>query len=239
MDLLIDLHMHTNASAHAYSSVSEYIMKAKHKNMLAIAITDHGPALDDSPHEWHFLNMSAIPERVDGVRVLKGIEANIFKDGSIDCSDLMSEKLDFVMAGFHAPVYSLCSDINKNTECLMKVINNPAVKIISHPGNPQFPVDYRIIAVEAARNHVALEVNGASAVSRKGSSANCRKIIEEVKSAGGYISVGSDAHYCTQMGNADHALKLLEEQRFPEDKIINSSLMLTLSFLEVKEALHW
>lgn len=48
MNLFIDLHMHTHASAHAYSSAFEYIMEAKRKNMLAIAITDHGPALDDS-----------------------------------------------------------------------------------------------------------------------------------------------------------------------------------------------
>lgn len=73
----------------------------------------------------------------------------------------------------------------------------------------------------------------------KGSSANCCKIIEEVKSANGYISVGSDAHYCSQVGDFEHALKLLEAQKFPEEKIINSSLMLTSSFLEIKEVLHW
>lgn len=239
MNLFIDLHMHTHASAHAYSSAFEYIMEAKRKNMLAIAITDHGPALDDSPHKWHFLNLYAIPERVDGIRILKGIEANIFKDGSIDCDNLMSEKLDFVMAGFHDAVYSPCYDVTKNTDCLIKVINNPSVKIIVHPGNPKFPVNYRAIATEAARNNVALEINSGSAVARKGSSANCREIIEEVKSANGYVSVGSDAHYCSQMGNFEHALKLLEMQKFPEKKIINSSLMLTSSFLEIKELLHW
>ncbi|CBY26678.1 hypothetical protein Y11_15031 [Yersinia enterocolitica subsp. palearctica Y11] len=41
------------------------------------------------------------------------------------------------------------------------------------------------------------------------------------------------------MGNFEHALKLLEAQKFPEEKIINSSLMLTSSFLEIKEVLHW
>jgi len=239
MNLFIDLHMHTHASAHAYSSAFEYIMEAKRKNMLAIAITDHGPALDDSPHKWHFLNLYAIPERVDGIRILKGIEANIFKDGSIDCDNLMSEKLDFVMAGFHDAVYPPCYDVTKNTDCLIKVINNPSVKIIVHLGNPKFPVNYRAIATEAARNNVALEINSGSAVARKGSSANCREIIEEVKSANGYVSVGSDAHYCSQMGNFEHALKLLEMQKFPEKKIINSSLMLTSSFLEIKELLHW
>ncbi|MGK2889427.1 MAG: PHP domain-containing protein [Candidatus Malihini olakiniferum] len=103
--MLIDLHIYTHANAHSYSSVFEYIMEAKRKNMLAIAITDHGHALDDSPHKWHFLNLNAIPERVEGLRILKGIEANIYENGSIDCDDLMSKKLDFVMAEFHSPFY--------------------------------------------------------------------------------------------------------------------------------------
>ncbi|EDZ5934458.1 PHP domain-containing protein [Salmonella enterica] len=239
MNLLIDLHIHTHASAHAYSSVYEHIMEAKRKNMLAIGITDHGPALNDSSHGWHFLNMNAIPEWVDGVRILKGIEANIFENGRIDCDEVMAEKLDYVMAGFHAPVYPPCTDTVKNTECLMKVINNPAVKIIVHPGNPQFPIDYREIAIEAARNNVALEVNSGSVIARKGSLPNCRKIIWEVMNAGGYISVGSDSHFCTRTGDLDHAINLLEEQQVPSERIINSSLALTLSFLDIKETLHW
>ncbi|WP_442903545.1 PHP domain-containing protein [Gilliamella sp. Pra-s54] len=47
---LIDLHVHTMSSAHAYSSVYENIMIAKQKKLKLIAITDHGPKLDDSPH---------------------------------------------------------------------------------------------------------------------------------------------------------------------------------------------
>lgn len=237
MKLLIDLHIHTHASGHAYSSVYEHIMEAQRKNMLALGITDHGPILDDSPHRWHFLNMSAIPEWVYGLRILKGIEANIFEDGRIDCDDIMAEKLDYVMAGFHSPVYSPCSEIVKNTECLIKVINQRAVKIIVHPGNPQFPVDYREIAIEAARNNVALEINSGSAVARKGSTPNCRKIIGEVMDAGGYLSVGSDSHFYTRTGELDHAINLLEEQHVPAEKIINSSLELTLSFLDIKEVL--
>jgi len=210
-------------------------MEAKRKNMLALGITDHGPALEDSPHRWHFLNMNAIPNHIDGLRILKGIEANIFEDGSIDCDEIMADKLDYVMAGFHAPVYSPCSNIVKNTECLIKVINHPKVKIIVHPGNPQFPIDYQEIAIVAARNNVALEVNSGSIIARKGSSPNCRKVIEEVMNAGGYISVGSDSHFCTRTGDLAHAINMLEEQQVPAEKIINSSLALTLSFLDIKE----
>lgn len=239
MNLFIDLHVHTHASAHAYSSVYEHIMEAKRKNMLVLGITDHGPALNDSPHRWHFLNMDAIPKWFDGLRILKGIESNVFENGKIDCDEIMAEKLDYVMAGFHTPVYPPNSDAVKNTECLIKVINHPAVKIIVHPGNPQFPLDYKEIAIEACRNNVALEVNSGSIDARKGSTENCRKIIQEVMNAGGFFSVGSDSHFCTRTGDLDYAINLLDEQHVPAEKIINSSLALTLSFLDIEEMSRW
>lgn len=231
MSFKIDLHMHTIASAHAYSTVHEYVQEAKCKRMEAIAFTDHGPALDDSPHPWHFLNMGAIPSRIDGIRILKGMEANIYPDGIIDCDEKSANRLDFIMAGFHAPVYPSENDLNKNTECLLNVIRNPVVRIITHPGNPLYPVNYQIIAEAAFHHRVALEVNSGSVTARKGSTDNCKRMIKAVKSAGGYIAVGSDAHYCSHVGNLDHSFNLLAEQSFPPERVINSSLALTLSFL--------
>ncbi|HAT2828856.1 TPA: PHP domain-containing protein [Klebsiella oxytoca] len=239
MSLKIDLHLHTLASAHAYSTVYEYIQEAKRQKMIAIAITDHGPALNDSPHPWHFLNMNALPNRIDGIRILKGMEANIYKDGTIDCDAQSATQLDFIMAGFHTPLYPPNMDLIQNTNCLLKVISNPLVRIISHPGNANYPVDYEAIAEAAAHHHVALEVNSGSATARKGSTDNCRRIIRAVRNAGGFISVGSDAHYCSNVGNLEHSISLLAEQNFPNSRIINSSLALTLSFLDVDEALHW
>lgn len=39
----VDLHMHTVASTHAYSTLSDYIAEAKRKGIKLFAITDHGP----------------------------------------------------------------------------------------------------------------------------------------------------------------------------------------------------
>ena len=39
----VDLHMHTVASTHAYSTLSDYIAQAKQKGIKLFAITDHGP----------------------------------------------------------------------------------------------------------------------------------------------------------------------------------------------------
>lgn len=83
----VDLHMHTVASTHAYSTLSDYIAQAKQKGIKLFAITDHGPDMEDAPHHWHFINMRIWPRVVDGVGILRGIEANIKNvDGEIDCS---------------------------------------------------------------------------------------------------------------------------------------------------------
>ena len=66
----VDLHAHTVASAHAYSTVSDYFAVAKEKGIKLFAITDHGPDMADAPHRWHFLNMKVIPRIVDGVGIL-------------------------------------------------------------------------------------------------------------------------------------------------------------------------
>ncbi len=50
----VDLHMHTVASTHAYSTLHDYIAEAKRKGIKLFAITDHGPDMADAPHHWHF-----------------------------------------------------------------------------------------------------------------------------------------------------------------------------------------
>ena len=85
------------------------------------------------------------------------------------------------------------------------------------------------------QNRVALEVNNASLSARPESVDNCMKIVEAVKQAGGYVSIGSDAHYCNQIGEFSHALSILESGEFPLQRIINSSVQNTLTFLEVAE----
>jgi putative hydrolase len=44
----VDLHMHTVASTHAYSTLHDYIAEAKRKGIKLFAITDHGPDMADA-----------------------------------------------------------------------------------------------------------------------------------------------------------------------------------------------
>lgn len=228
----VDLHMHTVASTHAYSTVQEYIAAAARKNLQLIAITDHGPEMVDAPHAFHFTNQRILPRVVDGVGVLRGIEANIKANGETDCSDKMRAALDLVIAGFHKQVFAP-ADVVTNTDALIAVIASGKVHIISHPGNPEYPIDIPAVVAAAKTHNVALEVNNASFVhSRKGSEANCRKIVAAVRDSGGMIALGTDSHSAFTLGDFSACWHLLEETDFPEAQILNVSPRRVLEFLE-------
>jgi len=228
----IDLHMHTLASHHAYSTLHDYISVATTKGLKLIAITDHGPDMEDAPHAWHFFNIKLIPRIINGVGVLRGIEANIKnRQGEIDCSDEMYQQLDIVIAGFHEPVFKP-QDIDTNTQAMIATIENPKVNIISHPGNPKFPIHIQQVAQAAAKHGVALEINNSSfEFSRKGSEPYCRQIVAAVKEAGGYLAFGSDSHIAFTVGQFEHCLRITQEQAFPAERIINREVKSLLNFI--------
>ena len=48
--IIADLHTHTLASSHAFNTVTEMARAAREMGYRALAITDHAPAMPDSPH---------------------------------------------------------------------------------------------------------------------------------------------------------------------------------------------
>lgn len=228
----VDLHMHTIASTHAYSTVHDYIAAAVRTNIQLIAITDHGPEMVDAPHPFHFNNMRVLPRVVDGVGILRGIEANIKPGGETDCSDKMRGALDLVIAGFHKQVFAPAG-IVANTDALIATIASGKVHIISHPGNPEYPIDIPAVVAAAKASNVALEVNNASfLLSRTGSDVNCRKIIAAVGNSGGVMSLGTDAHSAFALGDFSASQAIINEMGFPASQILNTSPLRVLEFLE-------
>jgi putative hydrolase len=71
MEIIADMHTHTVASGHAYSTVNELAQAARAKGLKALAITDHGPTLPGGPHLYHFGAMRFIPTLIDGVRIFR------------------------------------------------------------------------------------------------------------------------------------------------------------------------
>lgn len=235
MSYPVDLHMHTVASTHAYSTLHDYIEEAQTKGIKLFAITDHGPDMADAPHYWHFMNMPVWPRLVDGVGILRGIESNIKNiQGEIDCTGPMLTAIDVIIAGFHEPVMPP-ADKETHTAAMIAAMASGDVHIISHPGNPRYPIDIPAVAAAAAKYNVALELNNSSFThSRKGSEPNCRAIVQAVKEAGGWLALGSDSHIAYSLGGFEHCERILREVGFPDERILNVSPRRFLDFLVMR-----
>lgn len=225
MCLVADLHVHTVASGHAYSTVLENARAAADKGLALIGITDHGPNMPGGPHEYHFANLVSVPDVLYGVRILKGIEANIIdRDGRLDLPDERLFKLDVVMAGFHSESFT-ADTVAENTAMLINTIKNPWVDVIVHPGNPALQIDAEAVVKAAVEYDVALEVNNSSLVrSRQGSRPYCNRIIQLAKQYGAKMIVGTDSHFALHIGEFSAALQLLAENDVAPDVMLNSSV---------------
>ena len=233
MRIVADLHTHTIASGHAYSTVNELAGAAVRRGLAALALTDHGPALPGGPHPYHFCAMRFVPETISGVRILTGVEANIIgRDGSIDLLDETLAKLDFVMAGLLEAGGLDGKGIPANTEAVLAAMHNPRIRAISHPGNPAFPLDYEAVVAAAVATGTALEINNSSlSMSRAGSRPNCDTLARLIARENALVVVGSDAHIAQGVGVFDDAIALLTAAGVAEEQVVNTSLDRLLAFL--------
>ncbi len=231
--IIADMHMHTIASSHAYGTVKEMAEAAQLAGLCAIAITDHGPRMEDAPHPWHFDNMTTLPREIAGVRVFRGIEANILNAaGETDLEDVRKERMEWVVASFHPPVAGLHMTEEECTNAWLKVIQNPHIDMMGHSGDPRYKYDYERVIREAAHSGTVVEINNGSFKVRAGSYENCKTIAQLCKKYGAYISVDSDAHTPWRVAALDEALQMLNEVNFPSELIVNADFNRLLKYME-------
>jgi len=224
---IIDLHTHTISSGHAYSTLEENIKGALRKGIKILGMSDHAVTLPGAPHIFHFHNLKVIPDIIDGVRILKGIEANIIDyKGTIDVEEELLNSLDYVIASLHPPVLEP-GNIDENTNTLIRTIEIPQVKIIGHPDDGRYPIDYEAVVMAAKKNHTLLEINNASLTpsgTREGTVENSRRILELCKKYEVPVILGSDSHISYSIGDFDKCLKLISEVNFPKHLIVNNDV---------------
>lgn len=235
MKLLVDTHCHTLASGHAYSTIKEMADYASQINMKIIGMTDHGPSLPGGPHIYHFGNLRVLPEYISGVRILKGVEANIMDfEGALDMPERFLSKLELVLAGFHDGCL-VPGNVEENTRAVIAAMKNPLVDVIAHPGNPQFPIDIERVVDCAVETGTLIEINNSSfGNARKGSADNCRLIAMEAKKKSALLTTGSDSHICFHVGKFDKILALFEDLGIDEKLVVSSNPQKLIDFLNKK-----
>ncbi|WP_295633260.1 phosphatase [uncultured Mitsuokella sp.] len=227
---LLDVHMHTLASGHAYNTIREMIAAGKKNGMQLVGIADHAPAMPSSTHRFYFENLRIFDRKAygdeAGVELLMGVELNILNTtGKVDLGEKALRSVDYAIASLHDPCINPGSVLD-NTTAIMSAMFIPQVKIIGHPDNPTFPVDFDQIAKAAKERHVLLECNNSSyrpGGSREGSRELAKKMLQACKKYGTHVIMGSDAHIDLDVGNHLNSQQVLAAADFPEELVINGS----------------
>ncbi|HXZ06218.1 MAG TPA: DNA polymerase/3'-5' exonuclease PolX [Ktedonobacteraceae bacterium] len=96
------------------------------------------------------------------IHILKGIECDILRDGSMDFADNVLATLDFVVASIHS-LFDLSPE--EQTQRMLRAISNPYVDIIGHPtgrillGREGYVLDLDAVIDAAAEHGVCIEIN--------------------------------------------------------------------------------
>lgn len=134
-DLKGDLQVHSNWTDGS-NSIEEMAVAARNAGLEYIVISDHSKSLgmtgglDEKMLMKQGKEIDRLDRRLRGVRVLKGVELNIMKDGSLDISDDVLRAMDFVGAAVHSH-FNLTKE--ETTRRVLKALSNPNLDVLYHP----------------------------------------------------------------------------------------------------------
>ena len=149
----LDVHTHTIASGHAYSSLSEMVAGAKEKDIKLLGIVEHDQGIPGTCAPIYFKNLDVIPREIEGIKLLLGIEINILDhQGRLSITEDLYDYVDYCMAGIHLHCYE-AGTIEENTRAVIETIKNPHISVIVHPDDGKCPLDYEKVVLAAKKYH--------------------------------------------------------------------------------------
>ena len=203
-DVRGDLHSHTTWSD-GRATVREMALAARDRGYEYLAICDHTvnvrvvPGLDAEAVRRQGEEIAAVDDELAPFRVLRGIELDIRRDGSLDLPDDVLAELDWVQLSLHAGQREPRREL---TAKVVEAMRHPAVRCLSHPKGrivnhrPPNALDLEEVVAVALAEGVALEVNGLpDRLDLSG--ADARLAVE----GGVRLVVSTDAHSVRGLGN--------------------------------------
>lgn len=226
---LVDLHTHSIASNHAYSSVTENFEYAVDRGLKVYGLSEHQPDIFGvGAHPYVFSGLWELsPKQIKDTKILIGIEANIIDEG-IDLMLPAHVKYSYLIASMHPYVYSPAKhDYAANTKNYLAVMDNEDVKILGHIDDGIYPCDYENIIKKAKDRKVLIEINNSSLRPggfRLNSRDNYITVLKLCAKHSCPIIMDSDAHIKYNIGDVQYAQELLEEVKFPDELVVNYDL---------------
>lgn len=237
MKIIADTHTHTIVSSDAFSTLYENVQAAKKRGMAHLCVTEHVfSVLPNAPRPEYFRCMHALPREIDGVEIVRGVEANVIGyDGALDMPADVLDWLEWVIASMHTAALAPAG-VKEHTSAWLAIAENPSVDVIGHCDDPRFAFEIDPVARAFARNGKIVEVNEQSPVVRPGSEEICREMLRACMKYSVPVVVGSDAHFVDKVARFDHSLAVLEELGFPQELVLNADEERFVGLLAAKRA---
>ncbi len=195
-DIKGDLHTHSTWSDGA-ATIRQMAAAMSERGYAYFAVCDHSKALAmtggldafrvrEQAHE-----IAEVQADFPNLKIFRGIECDILRDGSMDLDDEVLSELDFVVGSVHS-AFNL--PLREQTDRIIKAIQNPHVDLIGHPTGRVLgvrpPYDVNVAAlIEAAKSSgCALEINASERLDLKDEYARA------AREAGVMLGINTDAH---------------------------------------------
>ena len=152
-------------------------------------------------------------------RLLKGIEANIRADGSVDMEPDELREFDIVVAAPHSALRSAADQ----TPRLLRAVSTRGVSILGHPRGRMYGsragvvADWDAVFKAAARTKVAIEIDGDPARQDVDFELAGRAV-----RAGCLFALDSDAHSVPELAYAETAVAHARLAAVPSDRVVNT-----------------
>jgi len=196
-DIRGDLQVHSTYTD-GRNQIAEIATRAKELGYKYIAITDHSRSqrqargLEGKELLDEFKEIDALNRKMKGFVILKGVELDILKDGSLDLPPEVLRKAEVVLGSIHGN-FNLSA--GEQTDRVIKAFRTGLVHIFSHPSTrligerEPIGLDWKRIAPVLVEMNAAAEINASP--HRLDVNGDTAKYL---KDQGVVFSLGTDAH---------------------------------------------
>lgn len=235
-DLRGDLHMHTPHSD-GLNSMHELAQRAQEKGYEYIAFADHtqnvaiANGMTAERTRIYLQEIERINAETIGIELLKGIEVDILKDGTLDLPDELLRQMDVVIASVHSH-FNLSE--REMTTRVLRAMDSRFVTTIGHPtcrlvgSRSCIPLDMEQIFAGARDTGTLLELN-ANPERLDLNDLHCRKAQE----MGILVAISTDAHRTEQLDNMQFGVTQARRGWLEPGDVAN-----TRSLTELRKVLH-
>ena len=224
-DLRGFLHCHSNYSDGTVT-VAEWARACGAAGYQWVGITDHSKSaafavgLESEDIARQHAEIDAVNAAGGGTRVLKGVEADILADGTLDYSAEVLDSFDFVIGSVHSRFGMSEAQM---TERVLAAMDDPHLVILGHPTGrlllqrEPYAIDLERVLSKAAVRGVAVEVN-----------ADPHRLdldwrmVRRARQLGVAISIGADAHSTSGIANVAAGLGIARKGWIAPEQVLNT-----------------